>query len=392
MYPGVSVVLRLVTLALVTSSVRSLLHRTGSCQKDGSLAESKIKPKVFIISLYSSEGEAWYGIPEFDILAQNITVPGFFSQFPDAHCTSDGTVCQLTTGEAEINAAITISSILHSPVFDLSTTYFLIAGVAGVNPKVTTIGSVTFARYAVQVALQYEFDAREKPADYPTGYIPQGSKAPWQYPSTLYGTEVYEVNDALRKHAVAFAKTAKLADSEASQARRSRYTTYTAALSSPSVVECDTATSDNFWSGRLLGEAFENTTTLFTNGTGVYCTSQQEDNAVLAALHRGSQWGAVQFTRVIIMRSASDFDRPHEGQTAAENLFNESPGYPVSLLNTYHAGVKVVEGILNGWETTFERGIIPTNRVGDVFASESSEMGEPKIDESEQIVVLGSEP
>lgn len=40
----------------------------------------------------------------------------------------------------EINAASTISSIAHSSLFDLKQTYFLIAGVAGVNPKISTIG------------------------------------------------------------------------------------------------------------------------------------------------------------------------------------------------------------------------------------------------------------
>lgn len=116
------------------------------------------------LSQFDSEGEAWYDIPEFDILGHNITVPGFSPLFPDAHCTSDGSVCQLITGEAEINAASTINALVYSGIFDLTTTYFLIAGIAGVNPKVATIGSVTFARYAVQVALQYEFDAREKPS------------------------------------------------------------------------------------------------------------------------------------------------------------------------------------------------------------------------------------
>jgi len=40
----------------------------------------------------------------------------------------------------EINAASTINSIAYSSLFDLRQTYFLIAGVAGVNPKVSTIG------------------------------------------------------------------------------------------------------------------------------------------------------------------------------------------------------------------------------------------------------------
>lgn len=39
--------------------------------------EYVIKPKVFIISLFRPEAEIWHGIPEFNILAMNITVPGF---------------------------------------------------------------------------------------------------------------------------------------------------------------------------------------------------------------------------------------------------------------------------------------------------------------------------
>ena len=46
-------------------------------------------------------------------------------------------------------------------MFDLTKTYFLIAGIAGINSKFGTLGSVALARYAVQVDLQYEFDARD---------------------------------------------------------------------------------------------------------------------------------------------------------------------------------------------------------------------------------------
>jgi purine nucleoside permease len=99
----------------------------------------------------------------------------------------------------EINAATTISSLTLSPLFDLTKTYFLIAGIAGINPEVATICSVTFARFAVQVALQYEFDAREIPANFSTGYVPLGATSPEGYPTILYGTEVFEVSDELRK-------------------------------------------------------------------------------------------------------------------------------------------------------------------------------------------------
>ncbi|KAG6860284.1 hypothetical protein C0993_003074, partial [Termitomyces sp. T159_Od127] len=121
------------------------------------------------------------------------------------------------------------------------------------------------------------------------------------------------------KLAVGFAKQATLNDTVVAQQYRANYkvnSAFAAGSEGPSVVECDTATSDNFWSGTLLSEAFENTTSLFTNGTGVYCTTQQEDNGTLESLMRAAMIGLVDFSRIIIMRTASDFDREFPGQTA----------------------------------------------------------------------------
>ena len=318
------------------------------------------------------EGEVWFGIPEFNVLAKNITVPGFSPLFPQVHCTEDESICSLTMGEAEINAASTVTSLVHSPIFDLRRTYFMIAGIAGMNPKVGTLGSVAFARYTVQVGLQQEFDAREKPENFSTGYVPQGSTSPDQFPQTLYGTEVFEVNENLRQLAVSMAKNATLFDDEPSQSYRSNYSSnpaFAAGAAPPSVLACDSATADVFWTGDLLGEAFENTTKLFTNGTGVYCTTQQEENGTLEALMRAALFDLVDFSRVIVMRTGSDFDRPFDGQTAAENLFFGFPGFVPSIQNIHLAGVKVVEGIVEGWKDTFEQGVKPDNYVGDIFGS-----------------------
>ena len=87
---------------------------------------------------------------------------------------------------------------MYSQLFDLTTIYFLVAGIASVNSHVATTGSVTFARFEVQVALQYEFDIRDIGTNFTTGYIPYGSKVPGEYSKDIYGTEVFEVNDALR--------------------------------------------------------------------------------------------------------------------------------------------------------------------------------------------------
>lgn len=306
-------------------------------------------------------------------MEQNITIPGFSPLFPQAHCTLDGSICHLVTGEGEINAASTMTALVYSPVFNLTQTYFFIAGIAGISPKLGTLGSATFARYAVHVGLQYEFDAREKPVEWPTGYVPQGSFAPGQYPQTLYGTEVYELNDALRQAAIQMAQTATLDDDQLAQEYRANYASnpsFAAGAAPPSIVGCDTATSDTFWTGTLLAEAFDNTTRLFTNGSAVYCTTQQEDNATLGALLRGAVSGFVDFRRIIIMRTASNFDRPHDGQTAVANRFaRPMAGFTLSVRNIQAAGIPVVTGIVSGWEATFKNGVEPGNYVGDIYAS-----------------------
>ncbi|APA12477.1 hypothetical protein sscle_09g072470 [Sclerotinia sclerotiorum 1980 UF-70] len=356
------------TAASQTRDISSQLHVKSASGSNSEL----ITPKVFIVDMFSDEGEAWYGIPEFDILARNITVPGISPLFPQVHCTADGEICQVITGEGEINAAVTINSIAYSPLFDLTKTYFLIAGIAGVSPKVATIGSVTFARYAVSVALQYEMDAREIPSNWTTGYWPQGATSPTDNVVEIYGTEVFEVNEALRQIAMSFARTAILNDTADAMSYRALYgATEAFALGgqAPSVVACDTATSDVYFTGELLADAFENTTSIWTNGSGIYCTTQQEDNATLEALLRAATNKLVDFSRIIIMRTASDFDRPHAGQSILDNLFLQNQGYDPSIKNIYLAGIKVVEGILGGWNSTFAAGVEATNYVGDILGT-----------------------
>src|SRR5947209_14777900 len=75
-----------------------------------------VTPKIFIISMFDSEANVWYdNMPS--ILAENITLPGASPLYPDAHCTETGEVCQLTTGEGEINAASSITALIYSDLF-----------------------------------------------------------------------------------------------------------------------------------------------------------------------------------------------------------------------------------------------------------------------------------
>lgn len=263
---------------------------------------------------FTPEADVWYHkIPTSglgDLLARNVSAPGLSMLFPHVHCLEDYSVCQVTTGESEINAAATLTAVVLSGKFDLTKTYFLAAGIAGVNPKHGTLGSVALAKYAVQVALQYELDAREMPANFTTGYFAYGTDLPGQYPTTLYGTEVFEVNEALRDAAHGFAARAALADDKESAEYRARYLadglSHVAATQPPSAIKCDSATSDVYFTGALLGEAFENTTTTWTNGSGIYCMTAQEDNATLEVMVRMAIEGLVDFSRIIIMRTGEN--------------------------------------------------------------------------------------
>ncbi|KAI1452016.1 putative purine nucleoside permease [Annulohypoxylon moriforme] len=339
----------------------------------------KWSPKVVIVSMFYPEAEVWYNNMKNsslgDLLANNISVPGLSPLYPHVHCNENGEICQLTVGESEINAAASMTAFVLSELFDLTKTYFLLAGIAGVNPKLGTLGSIALSRFTVQVALQYEIDAREMPDNFSSGYFSYGTYAPDEYPSVVYGTEVHELNEDLRDAAVDLAQRARLADSAGAAAYRAKYGTdnglYSAGASEPGVIKCDSATSDVYFSGAMLSEAFENTTQLWTNQTTMtYCMTAQEDSSVLHAIMRTAVWGRVDFSRAILMRSGSDFDRPPPSISAFQHLrLIDENGFDIAVQNLYLAGIEIVKGILVGWDSTYHKGIKPSNYVGDIIGT-----------------------
>jgi purine nucleoside permease len=119
------------------------------------------------------------------------------------------------------------------------------------------------------------------------------------------------------------------------------------------VIQCDTLSGDTWWSGNHLGEYARRWTRLLTAGKGVYCTSQQEDNATLNVLTRGTQSGLVDFNRVALLRSGSDFDRPYPHQGVLESMRAQRalPGAGrIAAVNLVHAGMPLVETIVKHWD------------------------------------------
>jgi len=308
---------------------------------------SPLEVRVLIINMFSFEAAPWL---EALKPAQEIRVRGLSSDYPLVKCTKDA-VCQMTTGMGHANAAASVMAVLYSGAFDLRRTYVIIAGIAGIDPKRGTIGSAAWARYLVDSGIAHEIDARELPHGWQDGYFGILTDGPGQVPRFDYRTEVFRLDEGLLQKALSLSKSAALEDSEDLRAYRQHYPT-APANQPPTVIQCDTLSADTWWSGNRLGEYARRWTRLLTDGKGVYCTSQQEDNATLNALTRGSQSGLVDLKRVAVLRSGSDFDRPYPGQSVLESL-QAQRALPdagrVSAVNLVHAGMPLVRAIVEQW-------------------------------------------
>jgi purine nucleoside permease len=300
--------------------------------------------KVMVISLFGPEAEPWLKqLP----LTKTIAVPGLSATYPDVRCTDAG-VCVVTTGMGHANAAASTMALAFSPQFDLSHAYFIVAGIAGIDPNVGTLGSAAWARYLVDFGLQQEFDAREAPAGWDTGYVGIGAANPAIQPKFDYGTELFQLDEALLQRALALSRGAALEDNDTARAYRRLYP-QAAAQAAPSVLQCDTLGGDTWWHGHLLGTRATRWTALLTDGKGTYCTTQQEDNATYEALKRGAAAGRLDLKRVAVLRTGANFDRPHPGQSAQESLNAQSGGFPLSTANLYRAAWPLVSDIVARW-------------------------------------------
>ncbi|WP_109482991.1 purine nucleoside permease [Paraburkholderia sp. C35] len=302
--------------------------------------------KVMIISMFGPEGQVW-----LDKLGpwQSIPVDGLSPDYPDIHCNRQD-ICVMTTGMGHANAAASTMALTFSSRFDLRHTYFMVAGIAGIDPIQGTVGSAAWANYLVGFGIQWEIDGREIPPGWTTGYLGINTKSPTEKPPLDYRTEVFQLNTRLANTAFALSHNVVLSDNAQAQAARAKYS-YAPANRPPTVIQCDTLAGDTWWSGTDLGQRARDWTKILTDGKGTYCTTQQEDNATYEALKRAASVHRVDLNRVAVLRAGSDFDRPYDGQTSADNLLNyaDQGGFTIALQNLYLAGNPLVQDIVSHW-------------------------------------------
>jgi purine nucleoside permease len=325
----------------------ALLFALGLGATHISVADEPVVVKVMIINMFSREAAPWIAALKPQ---REVRVPGLSKDYPVVRCTTTG-VCQMTTGMGHANAAASTMALIYGRQFDLRRTYFLIAGIAGIDPAHGTIGTAAWARYLVDTGIAHEIDAREMPPGWSDGIFGVLTNGPGQKPEFDYRTEVFQLDEPLLQKALQLSRGATLDDSADVQAYRKHFPR-APANAAPQVTQCDTTAGDTWWSGRRMGEHATRWTRLLTDGHGVYCTTQQEDNATLVALTRGAESGLTDIHRVAVLRSGSDFDRPYPGQSALDSMIKQRSiegEVRIATTNLVHAGMPLVEDIVAHW-------------------------------------------
>ena len=129
-----------------------------------------------------------------------------------------------------------LAALILDPRFDLSHAYWIVAGIAGVDPRAGSLGSAAWARFVVDADPIYEMDDRESPKDWPWGLYSLGTDGPGKKGSAEGSSEmVWTLNPALTQWAFQVSRGVALDDNAQLQAGRARFRSEPAALLPPKV-------------------------------------------------------------------------------------------------------------------------------------------------------------
>lgn len=327
------------------------------CLAAGPVGAAKPKPisvKVVVVAMFEigndtgdQPGELQYWV-ERDHLDRIYPLPAGYHA---VRMNGEGEMAVLT-GQGTAHAAATIMALGLDPRFDLSHAYWLIAGIAGGSPDRISLGSAAWARWVVDGDLGYEIDAREMPTDWSTGYIPLRKTRPFESPAAPLDGQVYALNTDLAVWACNLTRNTPLPDSDRLKEVR-RLFDGAASQQPPAVMLGDELSSSTYWHGKLSDAWAAEWMRYFTAGKGDFTTTAMEDTGTLQSLRGLANAGRVDWNRILVLRTVSNFDQQPRGMSAAESLAHQRIGsysaYLPSLESAYTVGHAVVKELLQHW-------------------------------------------
>ena len=335
----------------------SLIAFSFSCTRSPSENKQPAIPvKVVVVTMFERGNDSGDQAGEFQLWVERLPLPDTLS-FPqgyrDLRFNPETEVLGMVTGVGSLRAAASIMALGMDTRFDLSKAYWMVVGIAGVDPEDASVGSAVWAEWIVDGDLAHEIDAREIPVEWPTGFFPLGKHLPYQEPTSVSDRDaVFQLNPALVEWAYQLTKNTDLPDQEALQMIRKDYVNHPKAQMPPHVLKGDQLSAMTFWHGKYLNDWANQWMQYWTQGKGNYVTTAMEDSGTLQALQFLHKAGRADKERVLVLRTASNFSMPHEGITAVESMQNENEGYSAYLLALEAAwlvGSEVVKEITDKW-------------------------------------------
>ena len=312
--------------------------------------------RVVIVSMFEVGKDSGDAPGEFQLWKErrhlDTRIP-FPNAWHDLFYNPGSQILGMVTGVGAIKAAGAVTALGLDPRFDLSHAYWLIAGIAGIDPEDASIGSAAWARYIVDGDLAHEIDAREIPKDWRFGYFPLDAEGEHDPTPRQAQGELFTLNAGLEKWAFALTKDIKLPDDPKIAASRARYVGYPNAQKPPFVLEGEQLSAITFWHGKLLNDWANDWVRFWTEGKGEFVTSAEEDSGTAQALDYLDRIGKVDKDRLMVLRAGSNYTMPPPGVTAADNLRRENQGYSgmtASIESLYLVGSKVVDELLAHWD------------------------------------------
>jgi len=319
-----------------------------------------IPVKVVVVAMFEQgadtgdrPGELQYWV-ERDHLDTVYPLPGAYH---DARMNADGELA-IVTGQGTAHAAATIMALGLDPRFDFTHAYWLIAGIAGGNPERVSLGSAAWANWVVDSDLGYEIDAREIPSGWATGKLPLRKQTPFEAPAAPLAGQLFETNHKLTQWAYELTKNTPLADSDHLKEIRSRFDG-AVAHHPPGVYLGDEVSGSVYWHGKLMDQWADRWMDYFTVGQGHFATTAMEDTGSLLSLQFLAKAGKVDGSRVLVLRTVSNYDQQPQGLDAAQSLASQRVGqygaYLPSLEAAYTVGHTVVGELLKNWQQYRDR-------------------------------------
>lgn len=307
--------------------------------------------KVVVLTTFEAGADTGDAPGEFQAwaerypLTQTLAVPGIERPVR----LSDDGVLGVVTGMRG-RARESVAALALSPQFDLSHAYWIVAGIAGVDPRTGSIGSAAWARYVVDADPAYEMDDREIPADWPNGLYGPGAGKPGLKGAAPGSSDmVWALNPGLTDWAYGLTRNVALPDSATLQTDRARYPSEPEALKPPHVFLGDVLGTTRFWHGTRRTEWARAWIKTWTDGKGVFAMTDCEDQGILDVLSLFGRQGRVDARRVLVLRTASNYSR--EGDADSPVLKFAQGGARAGFEAAWLTGAPVVKALVAGWAT-----------------------------------------